>query len=177
MNPENIVLISFGQFEAAFLLSIAREVKREFHHPVRIREGHLDLSEHYDAVRGQYNANSLLKAVDQMHRPEHTKTFGLFQVDLFIPILTFIFGQAFLNGRSGIASLYRFRSERYGMKSNEDALLERFTKEVIHELGHTFGLVHCYFPGCVMQSSTYIEDIDQKNAGLCAQCREKLNPG
>jgi archaemetzincin len=99
---------------------------------------------------------------------------GLFSVDLFIPILTFIFGQAYLNGRTGIVSVYRLSNERYGMSANEEILKERLMKEIIHELGHMFGLVHCSNPLCVMRSSTYVEDIDQKNHRLCDKCEELL---
>jgi len=60
------------------------------------------------------------------------------------------------------------------MKKDDNLLLDRFTKVVNHELGHTFGLAHCYVPNCVMRSSTYIEDIDQKNPSLCSKCRTEL---
>ena len=99
----------------------------------------------------------------------------MFNVDLFIPILTYIFGQAFLNGRTGIASAYRLSNERYGIKTDDKLILERFIKEVIHELGHTFGLIHCHIPACVMRSSTYVEDIDQKSMHLCLNCRHEYN--
>lgn len=171
MNPENIALISFGQFDQSFLEQIAESVTNEYLFPVKIRDGHIDLSEFYDATRGQYNGNKLLKAVDQMFSGEYYKTFGLFNVDLYIPILTYIFGQAFLNGATGIASLYRFNNERYGIRMDEDIIFDRFRKTVIHELGHTFGLVHCYIPDCVMRSSTYVEDVDQKSRHLCTKCR------
>ncbi|MBK9390421.1 MAG: hypothetical protein IPN68_09600 [Bacteroidetes bacterium] len=94
---------------------------------------------------------------------------------MFIPILTFIFGQAYLKGRAGIASYYRLSNERYGMSGGSKEVVERFQKEVIHELGHTFGLVHCHVPTCVMRSSTYVEDIDQKGISVCSQCRTLLN--
>jgi archaemetzincin len=106
--------------------------------------------------------------------PDSSKILGLFNVDLFIPILTFIFGQAYLNGRTGIASLYRFSNERYGMTGDNQFLAERFKKEVIHELGHTFGLIHCHNQTCVMRSSTYVEDIDQKEQSFCPICRNEL---
>ena len=32
----------------------------------------------------------------------------------------------------------------YGLKKNEALLLSRAIKEVIHELGHNFGLIHCH---------------------------------
>jgi len=174
MSLPNITLISFGYFEKEILENTAEAVKYEFHCSVNIKEGHIDLSEFYDHTRRQYNGNNLLKLVDSMHFPDSLKTLGLFNVDLFIPILTFIFGQAFLGGRSGIASLYRFSNERYGMSGDNQFLLDRFKKEVIHELGHTFGLIHCHNPTCVMRSSTYVEDIDQKNQQMCSSCKAEI---
>ena len=174
MNLPNITLISFGYFEKELLEKTAEAVKNEFRCSVNIKEGHLDLSEFYDQARRQYNGNDLLKLVDSMHFPDSIKTLGLFNVDLFIPILTFIFGQAYLGGHSGIASLYRFNNERYGMTGDNQFLMDRFKKEVIHELGHTFGLIHCHNPTCVMRSSTYVEDIDQKNQQLCTTCRSEI---
>ena len=175
MDLQNITLISFGSFEEDFLKKIAETIKIEFHSLVNLKEGHLDLSEFYDPGRRQYNGTKLLKVVDFTFSSDSIKTLGLFNVDLFIPILTYIFGQAFLNGRTGIASLYRFSNERYGMKTDDKFILDRLKKEVIHELGHTFGLIHCHNPVCVMRSSTYVEDIDQKNTNLCLKCRNELS--
>jgi archaemetzincin len=174
MDQPHLTLISFGYFEKDFLEKVAEAVMHEFNHTTRIREGHVDLSEFFDAGRRQYNANQLLQLVDYMSLPECLKTIGLFNVDLFIPILTYIFGQAALGGKSGIASLYRLNNEYYGMPADKTLLLERFKKEVIHELGHTFGLIHCNSPVCVMRSSTYVEDIDQKERHLCDRCRSQI---
>jgi len=174
MDPQNITLISFGYFRKDILEKIAEDVKHEFHFPVNIKEGHLDLSEFYDPSRWQYDGNMLLKMVDKIFSFDSFKTIGLFSVDLFIPILTYIYGQAMLNGSTGIASLYRLSNERYGMPIDDNLLLDRFKKEVIHELGHTFGLVHCPIPTCVMRSSTYVEDIDQKSPNLCVKCRTAM---
>ncbi|MEI6575837.1 MAG: archaemetzincin family Zn-dependent metalloprotease [Bacteroidota bacterium] len=174
MSLENIALISFGHFEEDFLEKIGEGVTQEFLFPVKIIEGHLDLSEFYDPVRGQYNGNKLLKVVDDNFSLSYFKTFGLFHVDLYIPILTYIFGQAFLNGRTGIGSIFRLSNERYGMKTDKNIIHERLVKEVIHELGHTFGLIHCHIPSCVMRSSTYVEDIDQKSQHLCSNCQSEI---
>ncbi len=175
MALKNITLVSFGYFEGNFLKDIAEAVKHEFLFSVNLKEGHLDLSEFYDPVRRQYNGIKLLKEVESAYSIDSGKTLGLFSVDLFIPILTYIFGQAFLNGRTGIASLYRLSNERYGMNTDNKSIVERFKKEVIHELGHTFGLIHCHIPTCVMRSSTYVEDIDQKSKNLCLKCRKDLS--
>ena len=174
MSLQNITLISFGYFDKEILEKTYEAVKQEFRCSVSLKEGHLDLSDFYDTTRRQYNGSILLKQVDLMAFPDSLKTLGLFNVDLFISILTFIFGQAFLGGRTGIASLYRLSNERYGMTGNNQFLVDRFNKEVIHELGHTFGLIHCHNSTCVMRSSTYVEDIDQKEQHLCLRCRAEL---
>ncbi len=175
MNLENVTLISFGYFEKGLLDKVVKDVEHEFLLPVKTREGHLDLSHFFDPSRRQYDGYRLLKEIDLYFSNDTDKTLGLFNVDLFIPILTYIFGQAYLNGRAGIASIYRLRNERYGIFKDEKLLVNRFRKEVIHELGHTFGLIHCYNPTCVMRSSTYVEDIDQKDQHLCLKCREQLS--
>jgi archaemetzincin len=174
MNLENITLISFGYFEKELLEMVVNDVEREFSLPVKTQDGHLDLSEFYDPARKQYDGNKLLKEIDSWFASDTVKTLGLFNVDLYIPILTYIFGQAFLYGRCGIVSIYRLSNERYGIKADEKIFVDRIRKEVIHELGHTFGLIHCRNSTCVMRSSTYVEDIDQKDAMLCNHCRMEL---
>ena len=68
-------------------------------------------------------------------------------------------GEAQLEGIGAIVSIHRLKNEFYGGKSDSHFLMERLLKEATHELGHTFGLYHCYNTGCVMNSSTYVEDI------------------
>lgn len=167
-------MISQGNLETDFLEKITRNVEYVFRHPVVCEEYHIDISEFYDPERRQYNANLLLKKLDSISTTKFLKRVGLFRVDLFIPILTHIFGQATFNGSTGIASLYRLRNEQYGMKRDDALLCDRFGKVIIHELGHNFGLTHCRIPSCVMRSSTYVEDIDQKEPHLCRNCQSKL---
>jgi len=174
VKPEKIIIISFGYFEKKYLGEILQEIAHEFSVPVAIHEGHLDLSEFFDPARKQYNGNKLLKEIEIRFASDSDKTLGLCNVDLFIPILTFIFGQAYLNGSCGIVSTYRLRNEHYGLKADEKVLTDRLRKEVIHELGHAFGLFHCLNPTCVMRSSTYVEDIDQKSWSFCSKCRMEL---
>jgi archaemetzincin len=175
MNQRPVTILPFGHFEKDFLEEIAEAVRHEFQVPVTIKETHFDLSEFFDPGRRQYDGNKLLKVIDKLSPSDSLKTIGLFSVDLFIPILTYIFGQAYLGGLSGIASIYRLSNERYGIESGGNIVLSRFKKEVIHELGHTFGLIHCRVPTCVMRSSTYVEDIDQKDQSLCNNCRQEIN--
>ena len=171
---KQITLVSFGGFEKKFLARVAEAVAVILRTKVTVLEEHLDLSEYFDAARRQYNGDHILKEVDRLF-PGPSKVIGLFAVDLFIPILTFIYGQAMLNGKSGVVSLYRLDNQRYGLPKDPELLFERLVKEIIHELGHTLGLIHCHTPNCVMRSSTYVEDIDQKNARFCSDCQMQLD--
>lgn len=174
MDSQNITIVSFGYWEYGFLQKVSEIISAELFMSVHIKEGHLDISDFYNAARRQYNANDMLQHIDNRFAIDGTKTIGLFNVDLYIPIFTYIFGQAYLGGRSGIASIFRLSNERYGMRADDALLLERAGKEIIHELGHMLGLIHCHDSDCVMHSGSYVEDIDQKSAGLCGECRRKL---
>jgi archaemetzincin len=169
-----IILISLGSFEQDVVSWISDDITHAFGHPVRVLERNPDLSEHYSPGRRQYDANALMHMVEGMAPPDAVKTAGLLKVDLFIPILTYIFGQATLGGSTAIASIYRLRNELYGLKQNYILQIERLRKVMIHEIGHSFGLIHCYHPACVMRSSTYVEDIDQKTIDFCSDCLKEL---
>lgn len=175
LDKHEISLITYGRFGNDFLEKLSGEVADGFGLPVVIHENYSDLSACFDPARRQYNANQLLKLVDIFPTENSVKKIGLFQVDLFIPILTFIFGQAEFKGKNGVASVYRLRNEQYGLRADNKILAERFSKVVLHELGHAFGLIHCHVPNCVMRPSTYVEDIDQKKPHFCNKCREELN--
>jgi len=174
MNLQTITFVSFGPFDRDILEKTAESVIDEFRCSVGIRDGHMDLSEYFDAARRQYDGNALIKVVQSLSFPDSDKTLAFFNVDLFVPILTFIFGQAYLGGSAGIVSMYRLDNKRYGLLPDNQLLLERLIKETIHELGHMVGLIHCREPLCVMRSSTYVEDIDQKSRHLCHKCRSEL---
>jgi len=151
-----------------------QDITRAFHLETQLLECTMDVSQFYNPARRQYNADQLLQALIDKAPEGFMKYISLFSGDLYIPILTYIFGQAQLNGKFGIVSNFRLRNELYGLPANHPLMLERFSKVVIHELGHTFGLIHCNQPICVMRSSTYVEDLDQKEKGFCSHCSEKL---
>lgn len=168
-------MISCGSFEREFLKRVALSAEAELRRPVMAEECYLDLNPFYNAERRQYNGDRLLQHIPACTRSAYSRIIGLFRVDLYIPILTYIFGQARLGEKEAIASVFRLRNELYGLKEDDELLLSRTIKEVIHELGHTFGLIHCRAPECVMRSSTYVEEIDLKSASFCHSCRQQLD--
>ena len=102
---------------------------------------------------------------------------GVTAADLFVPVLTYVFGEAQLGGRAAVVSTHRLRPEAYGLPADDDLLTARAEKEALHELGHTYGLLHCPAPDCVMRASTYAEEIDLKPAALCERCLAAVRAG
>jgi len=134
----------------------------------------IDLNLFYSEERNQYHSTFILSKILNHLPSDGEKIIGITNVDIYIPILTFIFGEAQLEGKGAIVSTYRLHNKFYGLPANNRLLYERTLKEVLHELGHTLGLVHCTNFECVMHSSTYVEDIDLKKATLCRECQKVL---
>jgi archaemetzincin len=101
---------------------------------------------------------------------------GVTERDLFVPILTYVFGEAQLNGPCALVSVHRLHEEFYGLPKDSGRLLQRLFKESVHELGHTYGLHHCNDWRCAMASSHAVERLDLKEAEFCSGCRQALHP-
>jgi archaemetzincin len=124
----------------------------------------------YDAKRGQYQSMEMMKMLAQQVPRDASRVLGVTDVDLAIPMLSFLFGQAQFDGPIAVVSLCRLHQEFYGLPAEESLLRERTVKEVLHELGHTFGLVHCSDSTCAMSLATHIELVDAKAEQYCTRC-------
>lgn len=159
----------------ALLVDLSSTLSEVFKLPVSILQSSLPLDEGHDPVRNQFNSSWILSRLLKLAPEESCKIIGVTEVDLYVPVLTFVFGEAQVEGKVAVVSSYRLRDELYGLPKNPERLKERLEKEAIHELGHTFGLIHCRDPECVMHSYTYAEEIDFKFKDFCDTCSALLN--
>jgi archaemetzincin len=98
-------------------------------------------------------------------------------VDLYIPILKYVFGEAQIGGPCAVVSAHRLRQDFYGLQPDEELLHSRLLKESVHELGHTLDLRHCQDYRCAMASAHAVEWIDLRESTLCDCCRAQLRSG
>jgi archaemetzincin len=152
---------------------LAAALARIFQTPCRIRPETLDLAFARDERRGQHYSTAILQRLEQV-ADSTARVLAVTSSDLYVPVLTFVFGEAQLEGNCAIVSTARLREEFYGMPPREDVLRERLLKEAAHELGHTFGLRHCADWSCVMASSHGVELLDVKGAEFCRTCRKPI---
>ena len=128
----------------------------------------------FDEGRNQYHSTRILEQLNQFSLEEDSRVLGITGLDLYVPVLTFVFGEAQLTGRCAVVSCHRLRDEFYGLPSRPDLLEERLVKEAMHELGHTYGLRHCENWECVMASTHSVERLDLKKAEFCPACRKVI---
>ena len=128
----------------------------------------------YNETRGQYHSTTILKALAAHVPKDALRLLAIANVDLYVPDLNFVFGEAAVDGRVCVISLYRLRPEFHGEPTDEPLFTERAVKEAVHELGHTFGLRHCPDPHCVMHFSNSIRDTDRKSSEFCEETSKRL---
>jgi len=168
-----ISLLPVGQIEHALLEPLAEGLARRLRVACSIQPKALEAEFAFNPVRRQYHSTEILKKI--LEKPAREwKVLGVTGMDLYIPVLTFVFGEAQLADGGAVVSTHRLRQEFYGMPPDPALLEERLLKEALHELGHTYGLRHCPDYTCVMSSSNGVERIDLKQAEFCPHCAQTI---
>lgn len=165
-----IELLALADLNQALVETLAPKLARAFRGSCRIRPDRLDAAFAREPRREQYHSTAILQALQPL--ANGNRILAVTGHDLFVPVLTFVFGEAQLSGNCAIVSLHRLRDEVYGLPPNPRLLEERLVKEAVHEIGHTFGLRHCEDWRCVMTSSHSVEWLDVKSPELCPKCRK-----
>jgi len=124
----------------------------------------------HDQKRLQYDAGAILKAIESEPFQDYAKIVGILEVDIFVPILTHVFGEARQGGRCALVSVYRLKRNSDGSTPPMSLTLERAAKVALHELGHLFNLHHCMDRRCLMHFSGQLEDLDKTPLFFCRYC-------
>ena len=167
-----ITLKPLGNVADETIEEVRDRISGIFHCPIQIGASFSDLAQAYNPQRKQYSSSKLLSSLERSEKGERIA--GIADVDLYVPGLNFVFGEADIGAGTTIISLCRLRQEYYGLAPDEALFLERATKEVVHEIGHTFGLEHCSNIKCVMHFSNSLADTDLKEVNFCDRCRPRL---
>ncbi|MFC1885598.1 archaemetzincin family Zn-dependent metalloprotease [Thermodesulfobacteriota bacterium] len=156
--------------ESELFAPIVKSIKQVFRHDSLVTPLIRDVGFALDPNRGQYHSTLILEKLAEMAPEGAVKVIALTRVDLFIPILTHVYGEAQLGGKACIVSTFRLK-ENLSPLTAQQTYIGRVVKEVIHELGHTFNLRHCPDSQCIMHYCRSIKDVDQKSDQLCRYCR------
>ena len=169
-------LLPVGKVDDRLLQSLRKEI------PLRFKSSQLDVSceilsvgldprPAYHSEREQYHSSEILRRMQTRLTPQTWRLLGVADVDLYIPILKYIFGEAQMDGPCALISANRLSEEFYGLQRDDDLLSQRLLKEAVHELGHTMNLRHCPNYDCVMASAHAVEWVDLRGSIFCDTCR------
>ncbi len=116
----------------------------------------------YNLIRHQYNGFLIAKWLDTLRTTKDSVVLGIMNVDAYVDPLNFIFGLAL--PELNLATVY---VARLRINATKGEFMARIRKEVVHEVGHVFGLRHCENKSCVMSFSNSLADVDRKDFRMC----------
>jgi archaemetzincin len=174
LSPEySIVITPIGAIDPGWCKAVAQEIEEAFGCKSEIIPLLADVDFALDPDRRQYHSTVILQKLSEMAPRRALKIIAITQVDLFIPILTHVYGEAQLGGKAAIISTCRLQ-EGISATASNPTMQCRLGKEAVHELGHTFTLRHCPERTCIMHYCRSIKDVDRKSNQLCRHCRVML---
>jgi archaemetzincin len=168
-----IHLLTVGDVDRLLLEDLSDALSDAFRLSCRILPARLSPEFALHPVRMQVHSTEILGRLPGFAQADTWRLLGVTEMDLYIPILTFVFGEAQVGNTCAVVSTHRLRQEFYGLPADPSLLLERLLKEAVHELGHTLRLPHCEDYRCAMAPSHAVEWIDLKGSALCAECRRR----
>ena len=167
-----IKIVPLGEVPKDILEKVREELKVPFHMIGEIKEEEKLPKSTYNQFRNQYHSSLIL---DFLEKHYEGRVLGITKEDMYTEGLNFVFGQAKVRGKVAIVSICRLDPKFFHQPEDKELFERRIVKEVIHEVGHVLGLMHCPNKGCVMTFSNTVGDVDKKTKNLCEMCKMQLS--
>jgi archaemetzincin len=171
---EAIQLAAVGGLGHEFLEELAGRLSRHVPVPCRIGHGLAEAERERLPGRDQTDADRLLASLEASAARSEAAVVGVTDLDLGIPVFTFVFGRARESGRAALVSVARLDPAFYGLPPDRDLRAQRTVLEILHELGHVAGLRHCRHHACLMRFAGSVAAVDVRGSAFCAGCSERL---
>lgn len=167
---QKIIISPIENIDACNYQLLGQEIHRTFGFQTEIKSLLQNVNFAYDLTRNQYHSTVILEKLASTPPSQAIKVVAITNEDLFIPILTHVYGEAQLAGKACIVSTFRLQEGLF-LANIAKEFENRIVKEVLHELGHTFNLRHCNDNACIMHYCRSIKDVDRKSDQLCRYCK------
>lgn len=166
---KKIIISPIDNIDACNYQLLGQEIHRTFGFQIEIKSLLQNVNFAYNLTRDQYHSTAILEKLASTLPSQTIKVVAITNEDLFIPILTHVYGEAQLAGKACIVSTFRLQ-EGLSPANIAKEFENRIIKEVLHELGHTFNLRHCDDRACIMHYCRSVKDVDRKSDQLCRYC-------
>ena len=173
--PARFFLVPLGHVPRPLLADIGAALRLAFGPPADVGLAQERPQYAFNKDRAQYHSTAVLRRLEHLPgRPAGVPALGVTDVDLFVPDLPFVFGEADRDAMTAMVSFARLKVGTDGRPVDPDRLRRRLQVEAIHEIGHLLGLSHCSDFRCAMFLSHTAADADRKNPALCPLCKAAL---
>lgn len=166
-------VIALGPVEPLALEVVASHLQAILELPAQVLGTWPEPTEAWLPLRRQYDASLILRGLAHGQGPGVLRL-GVTALDLCLPILTHVLGEARLGGLVGVVSLRRLAQGPAGQPEPPGLVYGRLAKVALHEAGHALGLPHCRHPGCLMGFSAGLAQLDAQDLEFCPSCRLAL---
>ncbi|SRR5271157_1050903 len=165
-----IAIVPLGKVEEDVLRVVADSLQGILRLPVDIWDAMPIPEDAFMRARNQYNAMGIIRYLAENHSDSGLKVLGIMGKDICNPIITYVFGEAYMGGRAAVMSSARLSANLSGEPASRERFLDRVVKVALHEIGHTFNIPHCHTGRCVMRASNNLTELDDKLNYLCDYC-------
>jgi archaemetzincin len=152
-------ILPLGRVEGEMIQAVAGAFAGEIGMALRVMPGLESPDYAFDRHRIQYDAARIISRIEAMDIDGCARVMALVDVDLFVPVFTFVFGEARLGGRVALVSLFRLEDRP-----------DRAVKIALHEFGHLCMLDHCRESRCVMNFAKGLGQLDRVPPYYCRYC-------
>jgi archaemetzincin len=166
-EQKRVIDLTSVYLEAFYGLSIKALPQQTIKRPLRIKDSRVNAISKKEQVRTGYILDEILRLM----LPSDAAALIAFTNEDLYPdnSMNYVFGQASLENRVGIWSLYRLHDN-----ADLPTFLRRTIKIAAHETGHMFSMHHCTAYNCVMSGSNHINETDSHPIDACPECMAKI---
>ncbi len=169
--PKGLIAVApLGRVEEDVLRVVADSLQGVLRLPVDVWGAMPIPEDAFMRARNQYNAMAIIRYLAENHSDNSLKVLGIMDKDICNPIITYVFGEAYMGGRAAVMSSARLGATASGEPVSREQFLDRVVKVALHEIGHTFNIPHCHTGRCVMRASNNLAELDDKLNYLCDYC-------
>ena len=178
-QPDQIVLQALDLESESLCRELVRRVSRRVTWPCRLVTE--PWTQPFPRIqtpgRDVVNLDKLLELVVASPHAQETILVGITSQDIATPLFAYHFGGVRPGSLAAVVSWARLCPAWYGEPEDLETTLRRAELEVLHELGHVWGLHHCRDFACVMRFAPTVEALDVRGTTFCRPCRTTRGAG